>query len=307
MPPSSARAAIPPPPLVGVRPVKLSQLERLPNELLATIFKDSHLRKQDAIALGMASSFLWAFLIAIIETECKQMRGIWAGHEIACIGDYVFYTRPDLPAVSMYDNSYTHIARPGLYDGSRSSSPGWERFGVPETTEKDEEVPVAWRSAFERQSVAETAIPQVQIERMRTLLLSATPDFPIPSVHERWILRNLSVKEYVRCCPPSGERGAFVDHPDIEHVLLDNVLILGISCGFQWDHAERPAFTKARMGHSYDIIPTPKNISETSSGWKDVTDDVAKSIKNTEMACQSDLRTATFFRSGIFNYTDVSS
>ena len=256
--------------------VEPSSLERLPIELLTLIIQIPGLRKQDVISLGASSSFLWAFVLEFIRKQCELTSGAWAGHPVACVSNEVIEDGSnrisclDLRVDSLLE--YSHVARPCLWYNVRDLS--WCR-GM-----GDEDGPLAWELAFAKAIENRTAIAKAHIKSLRVSLLSAASYAPLLSPKERWILRDLANKEYIRCCPSSGEQTAHVDHPDINHIILDDVLILRI-CAVDsgWSKSRYSTATKQWAGHSFDIVPVQNVSLSIDSGWKDVTDEAALDVQ----------------------------
>jgi hypothetical protein len=97
------------------------------------------------------------------------------------------------------------------------------------------------------------------------------------------VLRDLTTKEFVRCRPREGPRGAqgLVDYRDRRFKLkVDGVLLLRI-CWTKvrdwYDGEKLGIFQRKWAGHCFDILPWERLDGE--EGWRDCTNEVVEQAK----------------------------
>src|SRR5436190_24145845 len=94
-------------------------------------------------------------------------------------------------------------------------------------------------------------------------------------------MRNLTTKEYVRC---RQERGGYIDHPDVDQLRVDDVLLMRI-CWTRLPAWHEPdmwscIYRGSWAGHCFDIVPLEKaGVLAVENGWRDTTDEVVKQAK----------------------------
>jgi hypothetical protein len=257
----------------------LSRLELIPSELIFLILDHLSLDRKDVVALGMTSQTLWSHVLEHVAREGIRVGssrgGSLTGVEIACTGTYLIR----LPATFLRGDLAKSSVE--IYPGGRTCETrkiNWAAFCQYDAVLDDPEE--TWITAWTSNNPQEAGIRSKFAKRMATELSSACSVTLGSSPHEVWILRNLTTNEYLRFRIYEGPYGsrAFVDHPDVDRLRLDDVLLLRIT----WT---KPSYLyKGRYlgihyglwaGNCLDVIPLDRDlVNFQQDGWKDRTGEV---------------------------------
>ena len=279
-------------------PLHLSRLESLPAELLATILQQSSLEKNDILAVGLTSRWLWLHVLHHVGNVCRRMMAPLAGVEIACIGGLV----EDFPKSFAEDDLFKLSIRPdaGIYrcEPRKITATAFRRYEEIDKPPEEE-----WYTTFEALNPSAAGIPVSVAKSMAVELTSRCCGIWGSDPDALWVLRNLTSKEFVRCRPgdlykvshkPFHRYGmspmplkiirGYVDHPGTcSRISLDAVLMLRI-CWTRlspWEEARGLGFYRGVWaGHCFDIVPFEEAATvPLVDGWKDSTDEVVKQAR----------------------------
>ncbi|MCJ1458681.1 hypothetical protein MMC28_009055 [Mycoblastus sanguinarius] len=273
--------AIRPPSTMAARKTEMSRLELMPTELLAMVLGSSSLKRKDIIALGLCSEVLWTHVLRHAEKDTRTAAAPWAGAEIACTGTRLTdfpepFANLDLAKSLVDESEVGRVCSTGERSARDVYLAALKHFDIPsEDPEND------WRLALDVLHTAQNNIPKPRLCKMSDELLSMTSRMPFSSLIAPWILRNLTTKEYVRCCPrsESGKRQGYVDDPEVNRLRIDDILVMRI---FWTTRRPRPRMKHNEIyrgqwaGHCFDIVELREENLATGDEWKDVTKSVVQ-------------------------------
>lgn len=271
----------------------LSHIERLPPELLAMLINHEDITKPDLIALALSSEILMPNILHHIELQDQITAAVWAGQELACIGNYLI----DLPPVFEKDGLFHSTLHSTVksWRGGPVVALAWclarainnevrgQYESPPDTAE------TTWRAAFRDFATLQMSdLDKDRLVRFETAVFETllTRDWSSSAAASfegsRWRLRNLTTKQFVRCRPSIPSHGApvvgYVDHEALggNPLRVDDVLLMYI-CWTKVAPREPSQELKIDQGpwagHCFDIVPEPED-DKLIDGWKDVTDQV---------------------------------
>ncbi|KAJ4150834.1 hypothetical protein LMH87_011565 [Akanthomyces muscarius] len=170
-----------------------SPLERLPSELLGLIFSDEGLECRDMLALGLSSAFLWQHFLR----NCAKRSdvGVLSGTPLFSIGNYLrrFPTRvPELfPEVN---DLKSRLAEAG---SRRLPAREW-LVGVVSWGGRilEDGVVHSWKNTLD--SIKNHGLGVATLQRLESDLRHVAQEQGIGEPGQKWFLRNLRAKEYVR-------------------------------------------------------------------------------------------------------------
>ena len=274
------------------RNAKLSQLEKLPTEMLDGIL-DQIFEPHDLINLGVCSRTLFACAVATIRSRFRGAAARWSNTPLICP-----YTLTNTLPPAIHD-LYPSIEAEKRMRRVNTGRDVWDRSDVfedysPARTwvyEAYHTFQVAsdqtgerrrWLDAIE--AAVDAVIPATQIgARIRARLERALP-LEIPQPGDAWVLRNLTIKAFVRF-----DILDFIEDNEDEYVKAKLVAhIKGVPwlsldkafltrtfwCKEHQDDSEREFGEWA--GHCFDIVPSDEL---PPSGWTDATEEVVNWTK----------------------------
>jgi hypothetical protein len=254
------------------RHMSLSHLESLPSELISQIVGDEGLSMEDVMSLGLASDLLWIHVLTHIQRSAgvTDFPPILAGQSIACIGTYV----EDLP-------------EPFMHDHFMQLSIGFQPYGSPSTClarqmnwgclatylplatcgPEDEWIRL-FRAASDDNPIQLNAVMEQELRCCSSRLRNI-------GWNSKWVLRNLTTKEYVCIVPmlespnhpngsPALHQMGFVD-PDYTMgsiIRLEDVLLMMFCWTRKFDArpylcSEYVLLERMRgiwAGHAFDVV-----------------------------------------------------
>ena len=188
----------------------LSALEALPSELLHMITSAPELAEPDLVALGLASPCLWPYALHRAAARARAAAAPLAGAELACTGTWLTDMPAPFAAAGLYDDTQPWGSL-GLGRGGRGRGmcparrfnwdavSGYEKLGAPPAE--------AWATAWdERCAWAEERFGRRRASALGAELRCAVagPGTVPGAADERWVLRDLDARAYVRCRPGPG-------------------------------------------------------------------------------------------------------
>ena len=259
---------------IATRRIAPSQLESMPAEILAMILSCPELLKDDIISLGLASETLWLHAFQHIEAECHRFTvAPWAGTEVACIGTYLTdlpesFDKDDLAkdSVTVYKFGQMCMARKINWAAKRAyQDPG-------------EAAEVTWQRAFQAQAQDVTSIPDSRLSQMSDDIYSISSRFGVSYLTTRWVLRNLTTREFVYCVPKldaHGKRGC-VDYPNGDWLSIDDAIMMRTcwTCRSLTYDGQEVDLNGPWAGHCFDIVALDEDKSVTGDEWIDATEAV---------------------------------
>jgi hypothetical protein len=253
-----------------------SRIESLPSELLFLILDDLSSDQKDGVAFGMSCERIWSHMLQHIESDCESRWDSIAGVEIACTG-----TCPeDFPA-SFYRNEL--LSSTPRYSGGYSGEAFWTNNSAGrEYSAVSDDPEDSWFTACNSLDYRAAGIHTASAVRMAKEFATACFVALDSSLEDLHILRNLTTKEYVRFRRQIGTKGnrAYVEHPDVDQLRLDDLLLLRISWAGASHSQELEKLGVRRgvwAGHCFDIIPFNHDaVVSEHEDWQDSTDEVVK-------------------------------
>jgi hypothetical protein len=260
------------------RTSRLSKLESLPAELLASIIEEPTLGKSDIIALGFASETLWTHVLEAVEKDCLLTQPSMAGIEIACTGTYL----TDLPESFANDGLAKSSVKIWQW-GSRCEARRINWAASRSYDVVDETPEEGWHAAWKAHKGLMASFPARQARKMSAEFLARCSALRASSPDALWVLRNLTTREYVRCRPGKGtiEGRGLVDCKDGSvKVRIDDVLLMRI-CWTRlavWEDTQELGIFRGKWaGHCFDIVPWER--LDDRDGWRDCTDEVVEQAR----------------------------
>ncbi|KAI5861208.1 hypothetical protein GGS23DRAFT_577579 [Durotheca rogersii] len=271
------------------RPVTISHL---PVEILLEIFAQVEL-VPDLVCLGLANRRLWAIARECLHDYYQSFLRQWAGKRIVCVGEY---TKPgDYPPGLFSEEEVQELGQTTLgqlYNGQLCDDL--------EYIDPNEPVTLAhftwdYVSGIERSYGHDLYLESTNIfiacqerDPRDPGLKLACKDIRIPDTDfypkdQRWILRNLTTKEFVRS-ESIAIKPELIYGPTIYGIGFGEVLLSRI-CWSSDDFLAMDPKISSRIyrgvwaGHRFDITTVTKHRDETEGEpWSDVSEEVAKEI-----------------------------
>ncbi|KAJ5691991.1 hypothetical protein N7462_001414 [Penicillium macrosclerotiorum] len=225
---------------------------------------------EDVLRLSLANKYFWAVGLAHIEDHIVESLAPWAGERIICVSDQTDpsdYPSDILDPAEQDDirelNKVYHLE-------SFSIRNTYKKIGAPSLSQELQR----WFLDYEaKHHMSQTDRAEIMMGLKPEILEFYPRD-------QRWILRNLTTKEYVR-----GEvialKEEFIHGPQIDVIGFSEILISRISWSSQPERVGwSENITKGKWaGHRFDI--TPLSLHEERSKnevWEDVSDEILREI-----------------------------
>ncbi|KAJ5151727.1 hypothetical protein N7492_010022 [Penicillium capsulatum] len=244
-------------------------LYQLPSEIHHLIFAGLP-DVQDVLCLSLANRYFWAVGLLHIEDHIVGSLAPWAGERIVCISDHS--DPKEFPLSILNEPEQADVAELNqIYDlQSFSIKNTWKKVGGPSLSQRLQK----W---FEDYEVKHPMSEADRTEVMTGLKPEILEFYPRD---QEWVLRNLTVQEYVRGGVIALKEG-FIHGPQIDVLGFAEVLILRIAWSSEPVHSGRSG-NLARgkwAGHRFDITPLAIHEErEDKNEWKDVSDEVFREI-----------------------------
>lgn len=174
-----------------------SSLERLPSELLSLIFTNEELEHRDMAALGLSSTHLWLHFLSACQG--KSNMGALSRTPFFCIGNYLtHFPKRACELFPELKDEKRPRQRPGLPIRYWTAAARRWLQGMTYDSESllEEGVLNNWVSVLG--SVKDHGIGPATMQQLERSLCLATQEHGPGEVGEKWFLRNLHTKEYVR-------------------------------------------------------------------------------------------------------------
>jgi len=266
--------------------VDASPIERLPAELFDMVLGDTELSTEDLMALGVCSKTLWLQILAHVHEDCRKAAAPWAGTPLLCTGSWLLDLPPAIyeafPDQQKREDAYK--ARTGRWYGCCPARKlNWNGISNYVNVEGQSRTQ-AWLAALT--TVARTAQTDRTTMRKLQCSLSEMLQRQTDVSQRNWILRNLTVQQYVRLKfdRPRRTQEANVYVRGASWLTLDRALILRISWGAnetgtydkRADDRLNASLRGSWAGHCFDVAEDSVSLEYS---WHDVTDEVVKEAK----------------------------
>ena len=243
-----------------------SMIEAVPPEILGMIVTLPSLSKDDIIAFGLASPTLWPHVLRLIIKDCESATAQWAGAEIANVGNYL----TDLPIPFEKDSLFAASVGPVSTFGSmctarRLNYKAWGEYESVGATPQAQ-----WRAAFHTHREADAA------RCCNADFLSAVSPIPHAILEKRWVLRNLTTKQHIRCRFDTDTQRVFVE-TEVVRLTVEDALELSFcwTSGMDYNLSYLGFMHGQWAGHEFDIVLAEEEMpGMEQEGWKDVTEGV---------------------------------
>ena len=241
-------------------------IEDLPPEILGMIVTLPSLSKDDIIAFGLASPTLWPHVLRLIIKDCEGATAEWAGAEIANVGNYLSNLPMPFKKDSLFAASVGPVSAFGnMCTARRLNYKAWREYESVGATPQAQ-----WRAAFDTHRGADAA------KYCNADFLSAVSPIPQAILEKRWVLRNLTTREHIRCRFDTDTQRVFVE-TEVVRLTVEDALELRFcwTSGMDYD-LNHLGFTQGQWaGHVFDIVLAEEEIPGMEhEGWKDVTEGV---------------------------------
>lgn len=248
---------------------KPRSLYHLPSDIHHTIFL--HLDDvEHVLSLSLTNRYFWAVGIMHIEEHIVRSLAPWAGERIICVSNQC--DPRDYPPGLLNPKEEAEIRELNrVYDlDSFSINHTYKKVGGPSLSQE-------LQRSFQKY---EAQYPMSRADRTE-IMMGLKPEILEFYPHDqKWILRNLTTKEYVR-----GEvialKEEFIHGPQIDVLGFAEVLITRISWSREPIRSKRgPNMTPGKWaGHRFDITPLAYHERDNKDEqWKDVSNEVFREI-----------------------------
>lgn len=250
-----------------------SSLEKLPTELLRSVFENIEDFSDFALQLGVCSKTMWNRVIGYILDDRRSHMGGWAGTKILCAAETIDDFHESL-------QSEACVGTAGAKDWFKLAT---DHFQAPRSGENWHELFDPYVEALEE---GELSDDWDQAERSKLWFWSCASvlkpraeavlhELREPLRCKTWMLRNLTEKSYVRLqLIRDTKRCVHRSHTYVVHVdgapqiSLDKLLVRRI-CWSGRDE-QREGLKGGWAGHRFDVVES-RLMEPEHEGWMDVT------------------------------------
>lgn len=253
-----------------------SRLEALPAEILALVLTSGRLSMRDQLNLGRSSQTLWMHVWRHIREDCRRRAAPWAGTSLIATGNWLQDLPQRLydlfPEIQKRDRLWERgqIRRLGMCPARQWNADARGEYEDVEGKDRGREWLGAGKEGGLSMGLVESLEEAVEIRRGRG---------------EKWMLRNLSMMEFVRLEIIEGDEqseGEGVQGVVIagkESLSLDEILLMKICwtepfIDISDEDDETTSITRGDWaGHRFDVVPE-EDGGAVVEGWRDVTDEI---------------------------------
>lgn len=247
-----------------------STIESLPSEIVSMILESPELLKEDIIAFGLASPALWLHVLQYVSHDCRHPTTLWAGVEIAKIGDRLRdlptgFKEGDLFASSVNLDNVPYFGFSGHSIANRLFKGAHYQYARVSASPQAQ-----WSAALKPHLATHL--------RPRTMeLFSAASPIPQAVLMKLWVLRNLTTKDYIRCRFDIDTQRAFVE-TKLLRLSIEDALELRFCWPSNLDvppHSDTGSGLWA--GNAFDIVLAAEEVPiMKGEGWLDITEGIVK-------------------------------